>query len=572
MSDSSKTIFDSMSFDEALLYLTTHRSTVEYLHCVPRHLVDKKSRTNTYDIVVLEKPGHPQSDQIFSRSDRKDVRKQGKYPGKLMQLSLQGVVMDADEPHGGTAASADLGNGQFVPLKTFKNERDLCFVLLEKSFFRNFKQYKIFTAWKVHTRQTVFQRRMTHVQTSTVFADAPLVSLISEIYAKLHTLREHVDLFEYFGSGLLNARSYLLSQEKKMYVEFAKIKSTILEIGELIEARYLLVVSTSYMGAKIDEIIVHHPYSMSKASGAGLLLNTTPLDDVDWEHVRSVQRLKAEYKDKIEKIFRCAEFMTESMIGTVLLRFLARLSKSILGVPIVNRDTARASVGYWVHSAEDIKFDTQEAKYSPSKSVQPFSEEHTIDDMPNRGEIDDATSRKGRHITINTAFFLESKPFDPGAQVSARDISKLKIAVDPSSSQVMHYLHDLYGVLGVLLSNLPKLKYHPVIYKEEKKIDIFQEEGSTRAATPAKVAKRRSHWHRGEHASVPTAESEAALVSAARNLAKSSSGSSVLFVYIQNCQILVQMGTQQIFVKTLHQVCSTFYAINVTCLSSCFSL
>ena len=79
---------------------------------------------------------------------------------------------------------------------------------------------------------------------------------------------------------------------------------------------------------------------MSKASGAGLLLNAVRPDGVEWENVRSVQRLKAEYKGKIEQIFRCAEFMIETMLGTVLLRFLSRLTRSIAGVNIVNRDKA----------------------------------------------------------------------------------------------------------------------------------------------------------------------------------------------------------------------------------------
>ena len=93
VSYSNKTVFDIMSFEDALDYLKSKVGVVRFVHCVARHHVDSKARTNVYDLVMLEKPGHPTSDQIFSRGDRSDRLKQGKYPGRLMQLSLQGIIM-----------------------------------------------------------------------------------------------------------------------------------------------------------------------------------------------------------------------------------------------------------------------------------------------------------------------------------------------------------------------------------------------------------------------------------------------------------------------------------------------
>lgn len=558
-SDSSKTVFEHMSFEDALLYLKAREGAVDYVHCVARHHVDHKARTNTYDLVMLEKPGHPETDQVFSRDNRSDRRKQGRFPGRLMQLSLQGLIMDAQDlpAAGDKPVSVDGGSGVFVPLNVFQHERDLCFRLLDMSFFRCFKQYKAFRAWRQHSRQRVFRRRARHVESNSLFADLPLISLMFEIHRRVYELGQSIDLFEYLGSGLLNIRSYLRAQENKLYQEFAKIKASILEIGEIIEARYMHVVSTAYLGEKIDAIIVHHPYSMSKTSGAGLMLNTAAPEDVNWENVRSVQRLKAEYKGKIELVFRSAEMMIETMLGSVLLRFWSRLTRSVAGVTIVNRDAARAAIGYWAQS-EEINYEKQAAIAKATSDLEGVGMDPSSPGA-RRKEVDDSITRKGRHLNINSAFFLDNRPFDPDSQQSTKDIAKLKISIDPSSSQVMHYLHELYGVLGVLLNNLPKLKFHPVIYKEDQTVDLFQDHesapaaGASRAPTPAGALKKRSHWRRGESMPTPTPESEASLVTRARNETKSAASSSLLFVYIQNCTILVQMGAQQISVRALHQ-------------------
>lgn len=554
-SDSSRTVFDFMSFDDALQYLRVRQGVVEYVHCVARHHLDKKARTNTYDLVMLEKPGYPESGQVFSKDDRSDRRKQGKFPGQLMQLSLKGVIMDNDDrSESSQMKSREVGNGLFVPLDDFIYERDLCYQLLDKSFFKHFKQQKVFTAWKLSTRQTVFKQRLKQFSTTTIFADRPLVSLVSEIYCKVYNLKQSVDLFEYFGSGLLNTRSYLRAQEKKLYVEFSKITCAVLKIGELIEERYTNVVSKDYMGTKINEIIAHHPYSRAPS-------NAQEGEEVDWEHVRSVQRLKADYKHKIEMIFKCADFMIETMLGTILLRFWSRLTRSVAGVTIANRDQGRAIIGYWAQ-LDEIDFEKQSMVASARVNVDngAFAETYAAElsnSSSRRCAIDDAVSRKGRHLTINTAFFVENYAFEPDTHVSSKDISKLKIAVDPSSAQVMHYLHELYGVIGILLGDLPKLKFHPVIYKEEKRVDIFQDNeenpvATSRAPTPAGALKKRSPWRRGEHVVMPTAETLVEMVSTVRNQAKGGASSSVLYVYIQNCTILAQMGTQQISVRALH--------------------
>jgi hypothetical protein len=594
-----------MSFDDALLYLKARAGTVDFVHCVARHHVDDRARTNMYDLVMLEKPGHPQSDGlIFRRGDRSDRQKQGRFPGRLMQVSLKGVVMGGGEgavedgfgpsPSPGgrekqaaapTSASGEGGGGGggvFVPLELFVHERDLCFRLLQMKFFSHFKQYKCFSAWKLSVRRGVFERRRARLLAETLFADAPLVGLVAEVYAAAFALQQQTDLFEYFGSGLVNTRSYVHAQEQKFYVEFAKIKTVILGIGELIEGRYAFVCSAACMGAKVDALTRHHPYSKSASSGAATpgtgmgtgmggraspLPGAAPEAPVDWDRVRSVQLLKAEYRGKVERVIKCAEFMTENVIGNILHRFWARLTKSVLGVTIVNRDKARAIVGYWAQSAQE-----QPAAPAPAPAAAPAAAEKAgagagqgSEVRANRRALDDSSSRKGRYLTVYSAFFIDNRPFDPDMHVS-RSISKMKIAVDPSSAQVMHYLHDMYGVLGILLSHLPKLRYHPVVYLQAAKVDIFNDPPASRdgrlsprsaeaapAPAPAAGLKKQGPWLRGRQAAPSPAE-EAAAVARVRGAANYSGGSSVLFVYLQNCEILAQMGTQQTSVRVLHQV------------------
>ena len=447
-------------------------------------------------------------------------------------------------------------------------ERDLCNKLLEMPFFLHHKQCKLFTAWKLYTRKVIYQRRREHFKAGTLFTDEPLISLMREVYGKIYDLQQSVDLFEYCGSGLLNTRNYLQAQEKKLYVEFSNLKSGILEIGELIEARYLYVVSNEYIGVRISEIIVHHPYSMSETSGAGLVRagQKNILEDVNWENVRSVQRLKAEYKGKIHQVFKCTELMIETMLGSLLLRFFSRLSKSVLGVTIANRDVARAIVGYWAQCDEirgnKIIYDEKNGEANSLKlpgSLSTTANQMSVLENSNRKPIEESTSRKGRYLTIYFAFFIGNRVLDPDSTFHHKNMSNLRLEVDPSSAQVMHYLHELYGVLGILLSGLPKLKYHPVIYKAEKKTDVFRDEFDIPKANddtekPLGGNGKNSEWLRGKHVPSPTPEEMENTVLKRRSSANYNGGSSVLFVHLQNCQILAELSVQQLSVKTLHQV------------------
>jgi hypothetical protein len=529
--DSSKTVFPEMTFEDALNYLQLHsgnNDTVHFLHCVSRHHVDPKARTNFYDLYFLQKPGHPKSDGVWSRNNRFDYKKQGAFPGRLMQLSLSGLVMDDD-----TTSDPVSIEGTFIPLDQFLHEKEVTERLLEMSFFGNFRQCKVFVAWKLYARKRAFNRNLRNLRENSLFTDKPIIELIYKIHCISLDLVAAVDMFAYCGSGLVSASSYIHAQEEKFFGDSASIKTAIVEIGDLITACYKTIIGNDYLGWRIDAIIAHHPYSKAPPEG-------TDAASVDWERVRGIQRLKAEYKDKIQKVFLVATLMVEFAVGTILRNFWLRFSRAIRGVPIANRNPARNAIGFWMMAEGG----------ESAAAAAPETRAMWTAEKPAREDIDEQTARKGRYLCMSSAFFVGDALLDAGTNLNLRNTSKVRIAVSPSAAELMQSLHLAFGTLGALLSLMPNLRYHPTIWKKEKVVDAFEE-----GMAEVKVRARYSPW--AEIADEYTAQTEAVLVRRERGgggVLAASVGSNVLFVHIQNTQIFSEMGLHQLAVRSVHEV------------------
>ena len=530
---SSSTVFTEMTVDEALEYLRLHQNDdpsaekVKFVHCLSRYHIDPTVRHNFYDLYILEKPGHPKSDQVWNRIHRSDRLKQGVFAGKLMQLSLQGLILDEhhDERYFGGNPPID---GAFIPLDDFLRDRETVNILLTMGFFRYFRERKVFEAWQRYARRRVFQRRLRYMSEHTILADAPLVRVLQDVYAIVSEMLTSIDMFEYVGSGLINCSAYVQAQEQKYYYSIALIKKSVLKMGALIDSAYKFTISTEFLGKQIDDIIVHHPYSQTGGS-------------TDWGGVRGIQRLKSEYKSKIGRIFMVASFMADHAVGNILKQLLVRLSKSIQGVHIANRDPLRNVVGFWVIGEADVAKDV-----TSSLGQLDYGNDNEFEAYSNRVDIGDQTIRKGRYLNINSQFYVGDSILDPDTNLNMKNTSKLRIAVSPSTHEILHFLQKSFGVLGTLLSLLPKLKQHPLIYKRERTIDPLTEELGP-------VKKIYDPWQ--EEIMLVTAKSEMALVQKIKaNLDPGSSSVNSLYTYLQNSQLLTHMGLPHLSMRCIHEV------------------
>jgi hypothetical protein len=520
--------FSTFTFEKAVEYLQSiaadpASSEADFLACVPRHRRDRRARSNFYDLYFIDKPS------IVSWSDKSfESRPFKKEQSSVMQLSLLGILLDKEY--------SEIEGSHHIPLATFIKERALMDQILKIPFFCFFKEAKVFYAWKYVIRRSVYDRRRRKLLRNSVLDDAPLVKLLSEMRQISCSIQEEVDLFEYYGSGLINAASYLRQQEKTICKQFAVLKSKILQIGACIKSRYEFILQDEYLGQKMSDIIEHHPYNFNNPLGVDK--DGKP---IDWESLRSIQRLKTEYKAKIVRIFHCGEHMVKTALAHVLRTFWIRLGQSIDGIPLVNRSEGRHPVGSW--SLGDDKDQSSIAIPDTYGKNSKDSEAYRLTTEIPQWE------RKGRHLCVNAGFYIDDEPMDSVTQFYSKQ-SNVRIIVTPALGEIMHYIHAIYTALGGLLFHLPNLKQHPLIWQREQKIDalmIGDEDEDAIMVIP------KGPWD--DDLAHPTPESEEALVMACRaGQDPQLSSSNSLFSYIQNHEALVHAGLQQIAVRLMHKV------------------
>jgi hypothetical protein len=459
-----------------------------------------------------------------------------------MQLSLLGILLDKEY--------SEIEGSHHIPLSTFIKERALMHQILKIRFFRLFKESKVFYAWRHIVRRSVYDRRRRKLLRNSVLDDAPLVKLLSEIRQISSSIKEDVDLFEYFGSGLINAASYFRQQEKTICNQFAVLKSKILQIGACIKSRYEFIMQDEYLGRKMSEIIEHHPYTFNNPLGVDK--DGKP---IDWESLRSIQRLKTDYKAKIVRIFHCGEYMVKNSLAHVLRSYWIRCAQSIDGIPLVNRSEGRYPVGSW--SLGDEKDQSSIGIFDASgKNAEAC---RLVTDMSQ-------WERKGRHLFVSAGFYVDDEPMESVTQFYSK-LSNVRIIVTPTLGEIMHYVHVIYTALGGLLFHLPNLKQHPLIWQREQKIDalmIGDEDEDGIMVIP------KGPWD--DDLAHPTPESEEALVMACRTGQDPQlSSSNALFSYIQNHDALVHAGLQQIAVRLMHKVSCVYYRFEFILITFCFT-
>lgn len=527
--------FSSFTFDRAIEHLQAvsadHSSTEsDFLACVPRHRRDRRARVNFYDLYFIDKP----STMSWTQKSFETSLSSKKEQSSVMQMSLLGILLDKEY--------TEMEGNHHIPLSVFIKERAMVDQVLKKPFFRFFKESKVFYAWKYYVRRSVYDRRRRVLIRNSVLGDAPLVKLLSEMRQISCSIQEDVDLFEYLGSGLINAASYFRQQEKTICKQFAIMKAKILQIGALIQSRSEFVMQDEYLGGKISDIIEHHPYTRNNPQGID-----KEGKPIDWDSLRSIQRLKLEYKNRIERIFYCGEFMVKSAIAHVLRSFWIRSSQGIDGVPLVNRSEGRYAVGSW-SLGDDVDQVAAASALATGKSDKDPDMNRLVTQMPQ-------WERKGRHLCVSAAFYIDNEPMDSINHFYSKQ-PNVRVVVTPIVGEIMHYIHIIYTALGGLLYHLPNLKQHPLIWQREKKIDtlmIGDEDEEAKMVIP------KGPWD--EELSHPTAESEETIVVACRTGQDPQlSSSNGLFSYIQNNEALIHAGLQQIAVRLMHKV-----LLNIIC-------
>lgn len=346
----SSQMFDCMDIEDMLAYLIDARdeqgNKVEFLHVTSRYHVERVTRTNFYDLVILERPGYPGSGYVWSRDHKKyrththDVLP----PHHVMQLSLQGLLVTSEDER--------IEPSELIFIQEFIMEKEQLEFLRSGRFFGLFKELKAFRAWKLYTQHSYVSRMKRILQKQTFFSDQELIQCIQYISETTYTLEIETDLFHFHGPGSMLISDFFTTQIQKLQDMSNTIQSQIELLGEKIAAQYHAYISSRKLEEMIQDVKDHHPlrtfmhttetttsnfFQTTGAFSPSAMDNThtTGYDSpqsIDWVKFRSMQRLSDNFKQKIMQILYMAQFRMEYKIACIVEKFWLRMKQYFLGI------------------------------------------------------------------------------------------------------------------------------------------------------------------------------------------------------------------------------------------------
>jgi hypothetical protein len=504
------TIFQDMDMDEILDYLLEsqqHGSKhAEFLHVTSRHHVEHVLRENFYDLVALERPGNPKSELVWVPSRMRGVESAQRLlqPSQVMQLSLHGLLVK----HAGETG------GELIDLREFMLQRSQVEYLRTGRLFGCFKELKVFTAWRDYARSCAVRKVRAKLLKETFFSDAELVSCIRTIDDTVHGIVTGVSLFAFHGRGAICITEYIALQLQRNHEIRILLVRKINALCAAMQTQYDNFVHSRKLAVKQQDVKDHHPFR--EALNAD---NAPP----ELMQLRALARLEDSFKDKLKRIFTCAQFKIETAMTYLMDQFWRRLKQFALGVRKLTRSKARQEDNYWelcpnIFDAtgaiqDDVleRFNTVElfTITSPADlpglpaSDQPASHQKSGDVDIGTGKVgrgeealqgtayvtaekvavrfhhvsgttqaaEDRGTRvpqdwldEGSHLCVDINLCLHKKPIELADFMTLTGVDSLKVVIFPGRSALHEQLHSLVGSVGAILSALPNLGKHPLIY------------------------------------------------------------------------------------------------------------
>jgi hypothetical protein len=323
-------LFSRMTVDDALFYLSQHPEC-QFLHVTTQSALDQYSNTTFYDLVILEKPGYPESGLVWSKRDRK---RQYLLHEQVMQLSSSSLLY-IDEYHGSV----------YLPINQFLAERELVRTLRKKHIFCYYLELKVFSFWKKYLQKIRFIRRKNILETKSFFTDLPILQGRLHIHSVTYSLHSSIDLFAYHSSGTINIFNFLNLQIHKINLLTNVVKDILEKLVHHLTSIYETMISNEYLAKERECIIAHHPYSKglkipsqqggggAGAGGAGGVVDSD--GNIQWDEVRAIQRLKHESIQKVVRLLVLGQYMLDHVLVDVMEQFWLRFSQQIKGIPNV---------------------------------------------------------------------------------------------------------------------------------------------------------------------------------------------------------------------------------------------
>lgn len=506
-------VFRDLEMDDILDYLLAARDNenthAPFVHVTPRYNVEHNIRGNFYDLVALEKPGNPQSELVWIPSRNRTAAAEARTldPLQVMQLSLHGLL----QRHEGECA------GELIPLREFMLQRSQVEFLRTGRFFGCFFELKTFNAWRNYTRSCVVGKMRRKLLKETFFSDAELVTCVLSTNDMVHKMDTKISLFAFHGKGAICLTDYVALQLKRT----AQIKDQIVRMVDALtmgmQRQYDSFCNGQKLASMEQEVKDHHPFKD--------LLNSADAP-LELYKLRSLMRLKDEFRDKLKRLFLAAQFKIETSLVMLLERYWLRFKQFLLGVRGLVRSKVRQEDHYWEidHSlfdaagnllpevldefntsglcavldaaegrasvdnantadtslpvgsapattvgiavAGDDQEDTAEAAAVIGKViVDNFHYAGGVRGNEDRGvRIQQQWEEQGSHLCIDINLCINQRPMQLADFMSLATIDNLKVVLFPTKALMMDQMHSLCGSLGELLSALPNLKRHPLIF------------------------------------------------------------------------------------------------------------
>eukprot|EP01038_Epipyxis_sp_PR26KG_P006877 gene6877-9419_t len=350
-------IFNGMDLDDVVDYLLDAKNNKDsknskFVHVTPRYNVEDIKRPNFYDLVILERPGDPSTGLVwkrFSATNSKESAKQlSSY--QLMQLSLQGLLCNPEHE------IIDL-----IPLKDFIIQKKQVDYLRTGRFFARFHELKYFYLWRRYAKHSSIVLNKQNLMRYSHLADTGLISILQSISNKTYEMEENLNLFKFPGIGITDVSEYLKAQVDYFQTIKNDFVREIDDLGQAIVDKYDEYINSEKLKNIVQEIKDHHPLSSfqdfnstnktiirpstaAKISDEHKKVEFEPIivnavyqttNEVDWTKLRSIQRLKEEYKERIKKLLCLAQFKVDYTVSVIIEKFWLQLKQLIVGQHLI---------------------------------------------------------------------------------------------------------------------------------------------------------------------------------------------------------------------------------------------
>jgi len=185
-------IQQTLTFDNALVYLkeansmNNNSNKTTFIHITPRYNIDSTIvYKNFYDMVILEKPGYPNSGYIWTRSGvnyHNNILKNH----QIMQLSLNGIlVLELNDDYNNNNNNNNNNNSTLISIEQFLYERNIYNELKKRKWFKTFKEQKYFFSWKQLYRSKKFQLSTNKLLLYSIFSHEVYLYIVIYIFYDL---------------------------------------------------------------------------------------------------------------------------------------------------------------------------------------------------------------------------------------------------------------------------------------------------------------------------------------------------------------------------------------------------